>query len=222
MPTTKRIVVLANSIKHAPARCVADREVEGKGGSLKVGDWIRPVSTKGEGELQPNQLKVAGAGQIGVLEVFDVSLISAGTDPAQPENWIIDDSQSWRRVDTWPIPRIGALTEMPRDLWLEPGSRKSDRTSEAYIRANPPSQSLFFLVLSEAYLCQDQPKKYRLHFNYAGISYDLSVTDPLVRDRMLRDHRDNTRLRLTSIHVCVSLTPVFRGDHYKIIAAMIW
>ena len=40
MPTTKRIVVLANSVKHDPGRCIAGREIiDGK--VPEIGGWIR-------------------------------------------------------------------------------------------------------------------------------------------------------------------------------------
>jgi hypothetical protein len=223
MPTTKRIVVLANSIKHYPARCVAGREVTGfPGTTARVDAWVRPVSTEGEGELQSRQLIVAGGGAIDVFDIVDVTLKSPGGDAAQPENWIIEDSQPWRRIGKWSIQRIADLAERPRDLWLEPTSDKTDRASAGHVLAHPPSQSLFFLALSEAYICQDSRKRYRLQFTHAGTDYDLGVTDPLVRDRLVREYGGQNSLSLTGVHVCISLAPAFKGHHYKIIATMVW
>lgn len=49
----KRIVVLANSVKHYPGRCIAGREIRSEVGVTEIGPWVRPVSTIGEGELYP-------------------------------------------------------------------------------------------------------------------------------------------------------------------------
>jgi hypothetical protein len=72
MPVTKRIVVLANSVKHDPGRCIAGREIIQADAGSRPGSWVRPVSSIGEGELHPHHLRVPGGGVIGVLAVFDV------------------------------------------------------------------------------------------------------------------------------------------------------
>lgn len=50
MPT-KTILVLANSIKKAPDRCIAGREVAVAGSAVTpLGPWVRPVSPDSEGK----------------------------------------------------------------------------------------------------------------------------------------------------------------------------
>jgi hypothetical protein len=52
----KTVVILANSIKKKPGRCIAGREVSQSGTSVSLGPWVRPVSPDGEafeGELMP-------------------------------------------------------------------------------------------------------------------------------------------------------------------------
>jgi len=92
----KHIVVLANSVKHDPGRCIAGREIVPTGES---GAWVRPVSLIGEGELQPAHYRLEGGG---TPQVFDVIEISVETlpkaDPTQPENWLISVEAPWKRI----------------------------------------------------------------------------------------------------------------------------
>lgn len=217
MPTTKRIIVLANSVKHDPGRCVAGREVIG-GEVPRIGEWIRPVSKIGEGELLHRHMHVTDGGPINVLDIFDVHLICRGLDPSQPENWIIDESKPWNRVGRWSEVSLNQLAESPRDIWCQPGTKR-DRTSAAYVGANPPLQSLYFLELPKAYVYRNRWNKIRLSFTYAGIPYDFGVTDPLIRGRLERQGTD--RSELSPLRVCVSLAPPYKGDHYKIVATII-
>jgi hypothetical protein len=60
--TTKRILVLANSTKHHPMRCVAGREVLGEAGCItQWGGWVRPVSRHDEGALSLGERRVLNA-----------------------------------------------------------------------------------------------------------------------------------------------------------------
>jgi len=217
MSTTKRIVILANSIKHDPGRCIAGRELSADK-VPHIGGWIRPVSTVGEGELRSPHMQVSDGRPISVLDIFDVPLVSRGADPSQPENWIIDGSVRWNRVGRWPVDRLNELAESPVDIWCQPGS-KLDRASAEFIGVNPPIQSLYLLALPKAYIHRNRWNKIRLSFTYAGIPYDLSVTDPLVRGRLERQGDDS--YEVTSPRICVSLAPAFEGNHYKIVATII-
>src|SRR5882672_7368633 len=102
MPT-KRIVILANSVKHDPGRCIAGREIiELEGGGLRPARWVRPVSTVGEGELRPAHTRVSDGRPIQVLDIVDVPLLDPAQDPSQPENWIVDPARLWTRIGQWP------------------------------------------------------------------------------------------------------------------------
>lgn len=63
----KKIVILANSVKHNPGRCVAGREVLDNGASGRVCGWMRPVSSEGEGELYPQHCTMADGGSLNLL-----------------------------------------------------------------------------------------------------------------------------------------------------------
>jgi len=222
MPTTKRIVVLANSVKHDPGRCIAGREVvQSSTGRPQAGHWVRPVSTVGEGELHQHHMRVTGGGAIGVLDIFDVSLASQANDPSQPENWLINAAVPWTRIGQWPLGQIVQLAEAPTDLWLQPAVR-SDRTTADYIQAHPPQQSLYLIVPTQARLYRNERNRFRLSFSYGGTAYNLSVTDPQIQSRLAKDYGARTDVTLTAPAVCVSLAPAFQGCHYKLAATLIW
>jgi hypothetical protein len=217
MPVTKRIILLANSVKHAPGRCIAGREII-HGKVPKIGGWIRPVSTIGEGQLQHCHMQVSDGGPLGVLDIVEVHLLSPGRDAAQPENWFIDSSKPWNHIGRWSAHQLDQLVESPADIWCQPGS-KSDRASADFVAALPPAQSLYFLELPKAYIHRGPRNQIRLSFIYAGIAYDFSVTDPHARGR-LEGHGGDTR-ELLSPRICVSLAPSFKGYHYKVVATII-
>jgi hypothetical protein len=218
----KRILVLANSVKHWPARCVAGRNVAQTAGGLWVPQqgWIRPVSTEGEGELSPLQLRVEGDGVLGVLDLAEVALSAQCDDSAQPENWFIDGNVRWRRLGVLPRTQLGQFAEEPGSLWFQPGVPRADRVSASYIAHNPPLQSLYLVQLPNSELFRNEREKLRLAFRYRGRDYNLSVTDPRGWE-MLNQRGANSVLKLDGKYICLSLTPPLNGQHYKVVAAII-
>ncbi len=212
----KHIVVLANSVKHDPGRCIAGREINPTG---EIGSWVRPVSLIGEGELQPTQCMIEGGGS---SQVFDVIELSVETPPkadaTQPENWLVSGKAYWKRMGKWDIKKVAqSFVENPSDIWLQPGV-KTDRVTKEYLAAHLPQQSLYLLLLHNPRIVQDK-HKYRLSFKYNGSYYDLGITDPLIRNVILPASGG-------SVLACVSLAPAFhnkydgREYHYKL-AAMV-
>ena len=79
---SKHILVLANSTKHHPMRCVAGRElIDEGGGKSRWGGWIRPVSTHDEGALNSGERCLAGAAEPKPLELVRVPLAGPENSP---------------------------------------------------------------------------------------------------------------------------------------------
>ena len=151
MSIVKRMLILANSVKHAPGRCIAGRElvVQGQGPS-RLGSWIRPISVDGmEGTLNLQHRRVNGDQTIGVPDLCDVPLVKHAGDPTQPENWLVDPTKLWTKIAPWPKARMREVYESPKGLWIEPGS-KSDRVSVDYLTRHPPEQSICIVPLKGA------------------------------------------------------------------------
>lgn len=218
MTITKRMVVLANSVKHAPGRCVAGREmISEEETPVRLGGWLRPVSLMGEGELYAQHCRIDGGGGINLFDVLDVPLDGPANDPTQPENWLIGQQAVWRRVGTLPPERLPDFYENPDGLWIEPGAN-SDRASQAFIAQHPPRQSLYVIRLIDPAIWPDGGS-HRLAFRYRDVRYSLKITDPLLP-------AGETNAKPTA--ACISLTPPFTGRylngvfHFKVVASLFW
>lgn len=218
----KQIVILANSVKHDPGRCIAGREITTKDDDFRVGPWVRPVSRIGEGELHPRHFTFEDGGVPQIFDVIELTLDAPDTDPTQPENWLVSEGHAWKRVHQWNADMlVGALIENPPGLWLQPGV-KTDRVTKEFLAGNLPQQSLYLLQLQNA-IISTNGKKARLLFEHKNVRYDLAVTDPLITNITGGEPVSVLRKGL----VCVSLAPSFHNQydgkeyHYKLVAMVI-
>ncbi len=206
----KRIVVLANSVKHDPGRCVAGRELRPDG---RLGPWIRPVSRIGEGELYAQHMRVADGRTLDVLDIVDVPLVSHCGDAQQPENWYVDEHTAWQRQGSWTTANLARCYETPANLWLDAMVRSDRIRVEHAATLNPPS-SICIVQLQDPNISPDRynQNRDRVSFQYRGINYALKLTDPTYS----RDQQQVPRA------ACVSLAPPFKGHHYKLVATLFW
>lgn len=231
----KRVLILANSIKKS-ARCVAGREIIQDGGKARLGDWIRPVSGSGEGELLPHHYTLQQGGSASVLDLVDIRIKRQQSDPGQPENWLIDDSTQWSKVRAVVVDKVAGFAEHPADLWLEPTSHSDRITVNA--QAGRSTQTSLVLIRPEGFhvrlWSEHNPwkgytqRKTRAVFRYAGQEYSLSVTDPVFSEQHCCNHPKEGVGALEvvppcgdSCLLCISLTPPFEGYHYKVVATVL-
>ena len=227
----KRILVLANSIKKG-AHCVAGRELIGQDGDYVLGDWVRPISKHGQGELSGDEVTLNCGREVKMLDFIEMPLNCHAGDSCQPENWYIKGPRSWSDVSHRYAPyKIEWLEVNPRNLWLEPGN-KTDRVSHARLCASPPHHSLYVVRPTEFRIrlfTDDRwdKKKQRAVFRYNGLTYNLPLTDPLVSGRyrwQIPPSGDRPKeLRLPcgdDCLICVSLAGNFEDHHYKVVATV--
>ena len=217
----KQIVVLANSVKHDPGRCIAGREISAEDDDFGIGPWVRPVSPVGEGEVCPQHFTLEDGSTPNIFDVIEIYVDGPNTEVTQPENWIISENRKWKKVQKWDFKAaFDALVENPSNLWLQPDV-KTDRITRQYLAANPPSQSLYLLELHNATI-SGSGRKYRLRFSHNGTNYDLAITDPLIKNLM----GSESNVVVRSGIACVSLAPAFLNEydgkeyHFKL-AAMV-
>ncbi|MEW6414568.1 MAG: hypothetical protein AB1482_04865 [Pseudomonadota bacterium] len=219
----KQIVVLANSVKHDPGRCIAGREINSQDGAPGFGPWVRPVSKIGEGELYPQHFVLQDDSLPQPFDVIEVYVDAPGADTTQPENWFIaEDKRTWNRVGKLDIKTaIRSLVENPQNLWIQPGV-KTDRVTKEFLASNPPQQSLYLLDLRNATITANV-RKYRIRFSFKCLNYDLAITDPLI-SRIVGEQQV---LTVSKGLVCISLAPAFVNQydgiayHYKLAAMVI-
>jgi len=232
----KTVVILANSIKKKPGRCIAGREVFSSGTSLSFGPWIRPVSPDGEaseGELMPRHCLTIGKEDIELLSIYEIPLGRQRSDHGQPENWDVVTGRPWRRVGLLDRPRLQQLIEKPPHLWDvgRPGSRRVGVDAPLNVRGN---SSLALIRPSdfsawakrEMHLQRGYEKTaIRGAFKYAGRAYEFAITDddfaPDFRVKATQTRSEYRPAFGDDCALCVSLGAPFNGYHYKLIAAVI-
>jgi hypothetical protein len=232
----KSVVILANSVKRKPGRCIAGREIVRSGDNVSLGPWIRPVSPDGEaseGELLPKHCLTKDNVNIDVLSIFEIPLARHRADPGQPENWEVVTGKPWKRIGSLKRPSLSKLIEHPPHLWDfgRPGSRSVGVDAPLNVRGN---SSLALILPSDfrAWTMREmhQQRGYerttiRGTFKYAGRVYELDITDddfaPEFRARATRTRSEYRPAFGDNCALCVSLGAPFKGYHYKLIAAVI-
>jgi hypothetical protein len=232
---SKRLLVLANSTKHHPMRCVAGRELLGEvGGTTQWGDWIRPISTHDEGALSFSERRLTDGTDPKPLDVIRVPMSAQEHNPLQPENWLIQSGQVWTKESSCNAEVLIPLVEEPSDLWLQPGQRH-DRVHTSFLKNLPKIQSLY-LIRPESFAFRIQSKtwnnetkrKVRAVFTYKGRFYDLALEDPSIGAKCFPNFSkvtDGTIPLKAPVLLCVSLPQEFRefkepGYHFKVVATV--
>ena len=235
MPLKKQIIVLANSIKHWPGVCIAGREILSDDDGYELGDWIRPISEHGEGELAPGECLLSTGKAPRVLDFVEVPLIRKMNDPLQPENWLIDTSSKWKLLNaSYEKPAATLLKEKPTDLWVEPDGR-IHRVSAEFLQGKRLKASLRIIHVPNIQARFEWnewdgrfKQRRRALFSYNGTRYELNITDPEFSERYRSNFPAKGEPACTftvapsgGCYLCVSLAPEFNGFHYKVVATII-
>jgi hypothetical protein len=223
MAETKTLVCLANSRKLS-GRCLAGKELSG----AVAGQWIRPVSARPTEEVSERERAYKDGADPRLLDIVDVPLIQAKPKTFQSENWLLDPEKYWVRRGTLAYAQLVDAVDAPSSLWTNGFSTYhglNDRVPEA--EADKLTTSLYLLSLNSI-TCNvfapgaafGNPKR-RVHaeFSYAGSSYALWVTDPLIEREYLA--KEDGAYGGGGCYVTVSLGERDKGFCYKLVAAVI-
>lgn len=213
MPT-KRIICLANSRKHGQ-RCVA-------GIDWANNTWVRFVKDGGA-ELTIKDIAFQNEEQPKLLDIIDVPVLHAQPLYYQPENWVIDDEEYWIKVGEVPNTLLGNYcTNNPRIFM-----NNSDRLTVASLQRNPIANSIV-LIQQDDIVFQKTWRNYRqirAKFFYNGNNYNFAVTDTEWEEQF-NDPRSELwefgdYLFKGSFYLTIGLGSEFRGNHYKLVVAVI-
>lgn len=224
MPTTKRIVCLANSRKLS-GRCIAGREFDGR----HAGAWVRPVSAREHEEVSEHERQYEDGSDPKVLDILETPLIEPRPSKYQSENWLLDDKLYWKRIGAATWGDLAALEDRPETLWIN-GHRTyhglNDRIPLA--DAEKLGNSLYLVRVPRVELSVFAPgmdfgnpkRRVQARFEYRANGYRLWVTDPTIERPYLA--RANGEYLLGECYLTVSLgEPADDGYCYKLVAAVI-
>jgi len=162
------IVIFANSVKHG-RHCVAGKVVNSH-------QWIRPVSDMEGAELSDQQCLYEnphGRFKVKPLQKIEMNLSRPAPLISQPENHLISD-QVWQQRYRIEENEVSNYLDTPESLW---GTGNKVIYAQIKSRAINIRQSLYLIQVSDLQLSKIDGRR-RAAFNYAGINYDLPVTDP--------------------------------------------
>jgi hypothetical protein len=221
---SKTILCLANSRKLS-GRCLAGKEVNENG----FGSWIRPVSEREAEEISVEDRRYEDGHVPHVLEKISIPFLRPKPGTFQSENHLIASDFYWRKegTATWDDCET-ALDKVSGALWENGHSTyngTNDQVPEEIAAKFKHSLVLMKptnLVVSvgiEGGVFGPAKRKVRANFNLNQMPYSLSLTDALIEKKYLQGANGSYPVKKAIL--CVSLGEVFKGNAYKLAAAMI-
>lgn len=223
MPTTKRLVCLANSRK-LHGRCVAGREW----GGSEAGRWIRPISARDGGEVSEYERQYEDGSDPQVLDVIDVPVLEPRHRDYQTENWLLDPKFYWEKAGRLSASDLPALTDPIAPLWMDGHSTYNGLNDKIPLAATGSvTDSLRLLRVDGLQLVVSRPgeafgnnkRRVQGRFRYAERDYALWVTDPGWERTYLA--KLNGAYDISECYLTVSLGDPYEDACYKLIAAVI-
>jgi len=225
-----KIVILAIS-KKLNGYCVAGKEIRRDG---SAGHWVRPITRHREhGVVWLNDMKYPDGSLPRLLDIVEIPMEPGRADgPAyQTENrWALQ--QSWTKVgaiEKGQVDRIAKLEDTPEHLWVAPvADQRNDRIP--LLIAEGQVTSSLLLVRAAGLSAFQEPGfngrgiNLRVSFRYFAGSFRLKWTiQGRLRDESLAllPPFGEAMVSDQPAWVCVSLGEPYRGDAYRLAAAVI-
>lgn len=216
----KTIICLANSRKMSE-RCIAGLEFEGR----RVGGWIRPVSSRAEGEISASDRSIENSAEPGLLDILRIPMIEPRPNGFQTENHLIDNRYDWVKEGVFAKEYLLHYCEAPNPLWVNgfcSSNGINDRIPE--LMASRLPNSLVLIEPQQLAIAVVRGYRGRLQiraeFGVAGETYCLGVTDPTIEYHFRR--KGEGRYTYPSrAAACISIGEPFNTFCYKLVASII-
>ena len=223
MGTVRRIVCLANSRK-LRGRCIAGKMWHDN----RPGKWIRPVSAREREEVSESERQYENGRDPRVLDIIDVPLLSPKPKDYQRENWLLDSSYYWAKVDVFPLDKLQQLVDPVAPLWIDGHRTYSGRNDHIPLVLTKSLDSSLRLIhvdrvqlsvftTGEAF--GNPKRRVQGRFSYAEKEYALRITDPSYERKYLS--RQDGEYEIGESFLTISLGEPFKGDCYKLVATVI-
>ena len=231
------LLVLANSQKKG-GRCVAGKLLTPNGdGTYDVGRWVRLIHPdRREGEI-PSEKTLIDDQWLAPFDVIEIGLDKPLRDSHHPEDWLIDPGTTWRRTSYIPKGYLPQLCDDPGDLWGKssatsrrvPVGHVPQMTVPATLRLVVPTAPCAVRGFIEDRMDGRGPRvRVRLEIPHDDATHAFDVKDLafLARYGIEGSVQQYGRFELllaipSKVGFCLSLTPPFNGNQYKIAAAII-
>ena len=210
----KRIVCLANSRKKG-GRCLAGIELSDN----RLGKWIRPVSNRQTQELSKCDYQYQDDNDPKLLDIIEVPIREFQPVHHQQENWLIEPSQHWKKIDVLKQDELHKVAEPDCILWRNGESTANgvnDRVRADFaIRQGNSLKLMHVDSLQVSVFNQRAQGKFKFAQNY----YALWITDSYFERTYIR--KGNGTYSLGECFLTISLGENYEGYCYKLIVAVI-
>ena len=223
MPTTKKMVCLANSRK-LHGRCIAGRELVAD----RPAAWVRPVSNREHQEVSEDERQYQDGSDPMLLDILDIPLLEHCPKDYQQENWLLDPEFYWEKVSRLSWEKLESFSELRGSLWLN-GFHTFNGTNDQIPlpQAAKQTSSLKLIHVDEVRLRVFAPsqtfgnskRRVQARFHFSGNDYALWVTDPDIERYYLA--RSDGFYDLAECYLTISLSEPFNEHCYKLVAAVI-
>jgi len=234
MSIKKEFIIIVKSIKDGDY-CVAGRAIERIASGARLLDrWIRPISSKSKtGAVSESEMTLSDSRQPRFLDVIQIEVDANEGCGVQPENWVLSDTK-WKKMGRVSLASTSdSLVETPDDLWCS-NNCNTDRISTKSYFAKGFNSSICIVEpehLEMQIYCTDydgkSKQRRRAIMRYNGVDYNLPITDQDINKLYFTDFpnpgdkKKTILLNSKRCLVAVSLTPEWKGYHYKIIGKII-
>ncbi len=214
MKKTKMVCLAASWKNHKT--CIAGIEV----GSEAKGVLIRPVYNCAGDGIPDGRLVATNGARIGVLDIVETQIEQPAPLYHQRENALLAANAEWSIIGAADRASIYAFASEPASLWLNGFHGNNDRIPTPLARSLETSLQLVSVECALLRRVQyPERAQFRIQFRHAGAHYDLTVTDPYIRN-IFQPGEDGTQVLPAGI-ICVSLTDDLNGYCYKLAASII-
>lgn len=188
--------------------------------------WIRPVNDSEDGTLTLTAWPSVG-------EVWDVPIAAPRPEPWQPENRVIDTSETWFQTETLAPKQLLTVMKKAADGAVPLLGSTGSSIPESRCQQEPLSRSLQLFEPATTTWRVDTNwsgrRQHRARFEIGGTQHDLPITDIEWEARMRRlceelGDYNNKALEIQSgsrVFLTISLGEPYNGSCYKLIAAVI-
>lgn len=181
------------------------------------GPWIRPVSNRENEEISNKERLYEDKTIPELLDVIEIRFIEARPTDFQIENHLIDSTFTWRKVEHVGWTEAESAIDSTIALWINGSSSSSGLNDRVPAHSAKSLAGSLFLIRPESLTIEVAGGKRKAHFEFEGVKYVVSITDPWVKSSYTIEGSH----RVPEAILCVSLGGVFNGYAYKLVAAVI-